>query len=905
MSSSDLRLSKISFAICVLVFIVCLPVLRVAYAADPQQPLQISSIRVTGLSSISQKEFLYMFGVKEGGALDAQAIARGIKTAFLKGCFDDIRVSYAEGGVLNIEVVQRPVVESVVVDALGPLSRRKIKAMFSLKEDAMFHEALVAPAVSQLKQTLKKKGFPQANIKSNIIKGKKLSGVIIQLGVDEGAPLMIRHLVINTPASELSSIMNIREGDIYDKDEVDAEIEKAKERMIEKLLYFNPVVSEGVYDNATDTLTINIDPGKRLVLNFKGNSAISANVLKKEMPFVEYGSVNEDTIDEAIASIEAVYHKQGLINVKVDYERQDKANEINLDFSITEGDIYTIAEIVFNGTSVNPEKLFEVMLAKKDLPYNPDTDEDDEEAIEGRLHNEGYPAAVVKGFKPEVNHAKKTVTLNIEIDEGGRLIIKDVRVEGNHEVDADKILKAADITPGRPYVETEIFNGRQTALTYLTRQGYADADIKIERHGDPPEITLVLQVTEGKKYSFGDTIVRGNTRTKWDVFRRVIKHEKGQPLNMGVVYAEMRELYKTSLFTSINISAVAVGDGVKDIIFDVKEADAGVVDYGIGYGDYEGLRGFFEVKYINLQGMDRQIAFKTRLSEVNRKISLTYDEPWFLDRNLPFNASLLYERRQQRDLDSSTVLYKTEKSTAAVGIGKNLTEKLKGALSYEFSLTNTWDVQPDTVLTHEDTGTLAISSIVPSLIYDTRDSPFNPTSGILAGSTLKVASKALLSQTNFAKLSGYLNYYHGLSKGLILALSLRTGVGQGWSNTEDMPLIERFFLGGSTTVRGYAQDTLGPKGQSGDPTGGNAYLMGNAEMRISVIDNFGLVTFVDLGDVWSRISDYSLSSLKYTTGLGLRYMTAAGPIRLDYGYKINRGQNEGTGRFYFSIGQAF
>ncbi|KWT95159.1 outer membrane protein assembly factor BamA [Candidatus Magnetominusculus xianensis] len=907
MSSSDSRLNKIPFALCVLVLMICLRAEAAQLATQAFEAATVSKITVTGLSHIAEQEFLYMFGIKVGDTIGRELIASGIKTAFLKGCFNDIRVSYKDGGVLSIEVIERPVIESVVVDASGPISSRKLRGLFTLKEDAEFHEALVEPAAAELKKTLAKKGLPHAKIKSDIIKGKKPAGVIIRLTIDEGQPSTIKSLVINTPVnnSELENILNIREGDLYDKDYIDEEIEKAKTLMIKKLLYFNPVVSEGVFDEATGTLTINIDPGKKLVLLFKGNDKISAAALKKEMPFVEYGSVSEDTIDEAIDAIEALYHKSGIINVKVGYERQDKQNEIELVFSITEGEAYTIADIVFTGATLNFEKLYEAMLSKKDSPYNPDIDEDDEDALVSCLHNEGYTAAAVKSYKAEINEGRKSVTLHVEIDEGSRLVIKDVKVVGTHETDSEQVLAAADIKIGRPYVETEIFNARQTALTYLTHQGYVEADVKIERQGDSPEITVILHITEGKKYSFGDTIVRGNTRTNWEVFRRVLKHTKGEPLNMAVVYGEMRELYKTSLFTSIDISAVDAGEGVKDIVFDVKEADAGTIDYGLGYGDYEGPRGFFEIKYINLQGMNRQIAFKARLSQIARKLSLTYDEPWFLGNHLPFNATLLYERKEERNLDSNTVLYRTEKYTSSVGIGKNITEKLKAALSYEFSLTNTWDVQPDVVLTNEDTGTLAISSIVPSLIYDARDNPFNPTSGILAGATVKVASKALMSQTNFAKLSGYVNFYQGLSKGLILALSLRSGIGKGWSNTEDMPIIERFFLGGSTTVRGYSQDNLGPKGSSGDPTGGNAYLMGNAEMRISVIDNFGLVTFIDLGDVWSKISDYSLSSLKYTTGLGLRYMTAAGPIRLDYGYKLNRGNNEGTGRFYFSIGQAF
>ncbi|MCG6552720.1 MAG: outer membrane protein assembly factor BamA [Candidatus Magnetominusculus sp. LBB02] len=870
--------------------------------------IAVTKITVTGLSRITEKEFLYMFGIKEGETIDAETISKGIKTAFLKGCFNDIKV-YADGGIVSVEVLERPVIDSVVVDVAGPLSSKKIKAIFTLKEDGEFYNALIEPAVAELKRTLTNKGLPDAKIKYEILKGKKPAGVIVALTVDEGQPLIIKRVVIDAPdnhaADEIKGILNIKEGDAYDKDEIDSQIEKAKELMIKKLLYFNPAISGGVYDNATGTLTINVNPGKKLVLTFKGNDKLSEGELKKEMPFVEYGSVNEDTIEEAIASIETLYHKNGFINVNVDYEKQDKQNEIELLFTITEGRQYTLSDIVFTGTAVSSEKLSEAMPSKKDAPYNPDIDEDDETAITDLLQNEGYQSAAVKSYTPQIDEAKNSVTLRIEIYEGNRIIIKDIQVEGNSEVAAEKIIAASDIKVGRPYVETEMFNARQTTLAYLTHQGYADADVKFAIQGDTSDKTLILHVSEGKRYSFGDTIVRGNVRTNWEVFRRVLKHTKGQPLNMALAYEEMRELYKTSLFTSVNVSAVDSGDGVKDIVFDVSEADAGTIDYGIGYGDYEKLRGFFEVKYINLQGMDRQIAFKSRLSQVSRNLSLTYDEPWFLGYKLPFNATLLYERKEQRNIDSGEVLYRTEKYSSSVGVGMNFTEKLKGVLSYEVSFTNTWDVQPDAVLTTEDTGTLVISSIVPSLIYDSRDNPFNPTSGILTGTTLKVASKALFSQANFAKLSGYVNYYHGLSKGLILAMSLKTGVGQGWANTVDMPIIERFFLGGSTTVRGYSQDGLGPKGSSGDPTGGNAYLMGSSEMRISVIDNFGVVTFLDCGDVWPKISDYSLSGLKYTTGMGLRYMTAAGPIRLDYGYKLNRAVNEGTGRFYFSIGQAF
>src|SRR5208337_5391853 len=130
-------------------------------------------------------------------------------------------------------------------------------------------------------------------------------------------------------------------------------------------------------------------------------------------------------------------------------------------------------------------------------------------------------------------------------------------------------------------------------------------------------------------------------------------------------------------------------------------------------------------------------------------------------------------------------------------------------------------------------------------------------------------------------------------------------VAEGYNHTSELPLVERFFLGGRTTVRGYDQDTLGPKGVDGTPLGGDAFLMGNFELRTDVGRGFGIVTFVDTGNVFDKIQDMSLTSLKFTTGLGLRYNTPVGPIRVDYGIKLSRQSGESHGALHFSIGQAF
>jgi outer membrane protein insertion porin family len=245
------------------------------------------------------------------------------------------------------------------------------------------------------------------------------------------------------------------------------------------------------------------------------------------------------------------------------------------------------------------------------------------------------------------------------------------------------------------------------------------------------------------------------------------------------------------------------------------------------------------------------------------------------------------------------------RETATAGVEKKLSDKVKGQIYYELDNVRTYDVQPDIVLTHEDVGTLLISDVKAGLIYDSRDNPVNPRNGMLGGLTYKVATALLFSETNFNKLQMYANKYIALSKNIVLALSLRGGVAKGFSRTTELPLVERFFLGGRTTVRGYSQDTLGPKGSDNNPTGGNAFLMGNLEFRFDIWKGFGLVTFVDSGNVWQKAEQVTLGDIKYTAGLGLRYNTPVGPLSLDYGYKLNRGTGESKGEIHFSVGQSF
>jgi outer membrane protein insertion porin family len=329
------------------------------------------------------------------------------------------------------------------------------------------------------------------------------------------------------------------------------------------------------------------------------------------------------------------------------------------------------------------------------------------------------------------------------------------------------------------------------------------------------------------------------------------------------------------------------------------------VELSLGYAEYERYRGVLDIGYRNLFGMNRQASLRLELSSLEKRYIIQYHEPWFLGYPLHFRTYILGEDREELNVDTRDTLYRITRHTVSSGIEKKIGENVKAELYYEFSLVNTFDVQPDIVLSREDTGTLVISGARLGVIYDTRDNPFNPTKGLFSGVTVKFTSPIFLSETHFVKLILYGNTYHKMASWLVLAASLRGGVAQGYRDTTELPIVERFFLGGRTTVRGYIQDGLGPKGADDNPIGGNAYLMENLEMRAAITDSLGVVAFLDGGNVWLKIDEMNLNDVKFTTGLGLRYNTPVGPIRVDYGHKLQREKGESAGELHFSIGHAF
>lgn len=864
----------------------------------------VDEIIIKGLSSITEEELLYLLDIHTGQTIDAEHVRLGIKRAFRKGIFEDISMQTIEEDTtrLVIHITERNVIHDIDIEGDYAVSTGTIRKLFPLKEGNSLSCNNLSRAEDHLKQELMIRGFPRTEVHTDIKHLKERYKIELNVHVMTGEPEIIDRIKISGADESVKLKMKLSEGDVYDQILLKKDIERIK-NYFKKKKYYRPVI--GPYSFNNGILSISVESGKRLDISIEGNYVVSTKNLRKGMPFFEAEDFGDDIIQETVHRILSVYHAEGYPFAQVAPVVTEQEHDIQLTFFIFEGAEVEISSISFQGNTLEEENLKEVLSLKEGKPYNPDLIYANQELLQEYYRAIGYLSANVDEFQTQFNESSQAMEIIINIHEGMKTVLEHIEIEGAHFVSKEDVLKVIKLNRGDAYNEVDISDARLRILELYNTRGFPDVHVVVSREIDGQEASLAFEIQEGDRLFFGRTIISGNNKTRYTVIQRELQKKEGQPYNYALLSRERQKLYKLGLFSDIDIEILDRYDHTQDILMKMQEGNAGSVEFGIGYADYERMRGSFDVGYRNLWGMNRQASLRFELSTLESRIITQFYEPWFLERPIPFRAFLLYEKRKEINIDTRDTRYRLRRISASAGFEKKFTKHLKSELYYEFSVVKTYDVQPDVVLTKEDRGTLIISGIRPGIVYDTRDNPFYPKKGILTGLSTKITSPLLLSETDFVKVSFYLNMYKEIMKRVVLATSFRGGLAKGYNDTDELPLVERYFLGGRNTVRGYDQDELGPKGSDDDPTGGNAFLMENLELRISLGKGFGIVAFLDGGNVWIDVEDIDLSDFKFTTGLGLRYNTPVGPVRIDYGHKLEKERGESSGEIHFSIGHAF
>jgi outer membrane protein insertion porin family len=411
--------------------------------------------------------------------------------------------------------------------------------------------------------------------------------------------------------------------------------------------------------------------------------------------------------------------------------------------------------------------------------------------------------------------------------------------------------------------------------------------------------------------------IRGNIKTKDIVIRRELRIYPGERFDGEKLRRSKQRLENLGFFEEVSYDTEDTDiPNRKDLIVDVKEAKTGTFSFGGGYSTVDEFIGFVEIEQRNFDwknfpyftGDGQDLKLRASFGTLSDSYILSFTEPWFLDYPVSFGFDL-YRERHERESDVGYG-YDEKRTGGDLRLGKELTEYLRGDLTYRYDTIEISGVREDaTQDLKKEEGKNSISSMEFSLTQDKRDNRFLPTTGYLLTGSVQVAGGPFSGDKDFLKFFGRGSKYFPLWLNSVLELRLRLGIADAYGDSEDVPIYERFFAGGAYTIRGYEERKIGPYDRiTKDPLGGNSLLIGNIEYTYPLFDFLRTAVFFDSGNVWEKTSDLGSGGFKSSFGFGLRLKTPLGPISLDYGIPLNKEPGEdkkSNGRFHFSVGYGF
>jgi outer membrane protein insertion porin family len=444
---------------------------------------------------------------------------------------------------------------------------------------------------------------------------------------------------------------------------------------------------------------------------------------------------------------------------------------------------------------------------------------------------------------------------------------------------------------------------QEAVAVHYRNSGYLDVKITARLLFDEGKDTTVAQfdIEEGPRYRRGKVVVQGNLLTDPVVVLREVGIPEGAPAGEKDLLKFQQSVYGTGLYKSVRIQKVKrTSEGILDLVVEVEETLFFEIEFGPGYGTDTGVRGFVGAKNRNLDGRGR--SFSTRLSASQKEQKYIGDlrEPWILGNRWKWEGGLTayYQEAVRKS-------FSLRKASVIPSITQTFFERSSLSFQYELSRDHVFDVAPGAILSREDQGSANIAAARVLFVLDLRDDPFNPRRGSVNSGSAELASYYFGSEVDYYKLAGQSSWYFPLFRKSTFVASGRGGYIRPLRDTVEVPIQKRFFLGGRTTVRGFEEESLGPRAADGTPTGGNYMLNLNAELRLPLQYGFNLALFVDAGSVWLRGTQDAGFDLRESTGLGLRYVTPVGPIALDYGWKLDRREGESASEWHFTIGAVF
>lgn len=784
-------------------------------------------------------------------------------------------------------------------------------------------------------------GYFQAEVRRTTIADPTSSHQVDLLySINEGDRAIIQAIqfegVKSIEVEELEKTIKSERGKVYHKQSVDDDVRRIRE-LYRKNGYLTVKVKSGsIYKKTSGTVVLNYEiiEGKKINIEFIGDG-IDESELRQTLTLFKLNSFSETILKSTAQQIVQIYQAKGYYEPKASHRReQNSGQEETIHFDIQLGQAPRIEHITFEGNTEFPDV---VLLDKMETQprsrfvvpgfrwlfsqgiFNPIILEKDERALELSYKKQGYPDVRVTADKPEIDKDNRLI-LHIKIHEGKQQLIDRVLIEGVTIFELTQLYAKLHAEPGEPS-STDITNRDEQYLGSLYNQkGYIYARIS---HDYAPETrTLTYKISEGIQAKFGKFYFDGDGKVKLHVLQREFENlglVEGAVFNEERLAESRRRLLTVGLFREVEITTPdrdVEGTEIIDVHVDVVVRKPGAISISGGYISSEGIRGTLGLAHNNLFKRNMKISGKISRGTRGNLYEITLIEPWF--KLTPLDKLIGPTIGTFRLFNDNLEEYENIRARGGMAnIAKRLGRFSRIAVQYKSQDLRDSDDPPKIQTT--------VSSLGIEFYRDNRDHFLNPKNGWFNEVAVEYAGGFLKGRTSFFKFTTDHRYYWQFWKDAVLtgrpkpprrlqrlrqfwtdavlASAIRLGYEKGLRGNRDREIIsfERFYAGGSTTVRGYPERELGPEDEFGNHRG-DVLLVVNTELRFPIYKFIGGALFLDVGNVWNKFSDVKEILPRAAMGLGVRVDTPLGPARIDVGMPVMR---EFSPIFYLQLGQAF
>ena len=997
-------------------------------STSPWRNLPVRSIAFEGVTAERLTPLPDHLAQAIGVPLSQQSLAQSLRQLYATGLFETIDVEgqrEGDGVALVFKGTPRMFIGTVSVDgAKGATINTQLQYASRLASGTRFTQARLDRALKQMRQALADNGFHEPVISHVLTPQPQEQLVNIAFHVVSGPRARVDGVEVTgdagMSAEDFREYAHLRSGSVIDHDTANRALAGVlKHYQKQDRLEAEIKLESQTYMPDTDKTHFRFSANRGPVVKVSVEGAnVSGDRLKHLIPVFEEGTVDEDLLNEGSRRLRDYFQRQGYFDVKVEHRRQaSQAKDVVIVYTVTPGPRRRVVSVAVAGNHYFDSGTLRDLLSVRAANtldrhglYSQSLVTADIGALSAVYQNNGFSQVKITPETSLVATKKKPTTrkpaglaIVYNIDENQQQRVGSVQLDGNNHVEAGKLLPLLNTSPGQLFSPQNLAGDRDALMTDYLSRGFDQAQVSVSQQSeaaDPGKMDVTFHITEGQQIFVRKVLLTGLHYTRPDTVARAITLHPGDPLNQSALTQTQRNLYEFALFNEVNtaIQNPNGGEAFKTVLLQTTEARRWALTYGLGFEAQTGTpqnncagyiasgiacspdgktgispRVLFNVTRNNLFGREQSASLQSTYGLLEQQINMLFQNPHFHgNRNFGLTLSGGYANSQ----DVTT--YVASKLEGGMRWTENFNtpgSALSKANTFIYELdfrrvkvaANSLQVGP----TEIPALSAAVRVAGPGVTWvrDTRDAPLDSHRGTYSSFQEFLSSHSFGSEAQFNRIDVSNSSFYSFDKDrLVVARNTRYGQERAYGNPSDelIPLPERMYAGGPTSLRAFSINAAGPRDPyTGFPIGGAGALVNSTELRLPPPtlpwfgDSLSFVVFHDMGNVFTNAGDTWASALRvrqpdrdkckvlgvppsgqqtstvqqgecsfsyfaHAAGLGLRYHTPVGPIRLDFSYTLNPpifpinidyGRSDPTSNphvgeanhfhFFFSLGQSF